>query len=116
MLHHVQGRQIRESHSRLDRNGHIMHQGHQGHNHHHHSSSNSIGHGGGGSGSNLHTYHNIASPQQYTSYEEFQRAMENPFDKEMVGVNLTVPLGDTAYLKCKVRNLGERSVRHKNAF
>ncbi|XP_021967484.1 opioid-binding protein/cell adhesion molecule homolog [Folsomia candida] len=100
MLHHVQGRQIRESHNRFDRtNGNhhpTLHQGH--HSHGHHSS-----HG------NLHSIHNIANPHQYTSYEEFQRAMENPFDTN-TGSNITVPLGDTAFLRCKVRNLGERSI------
>lgn len=104
MLHHVQGRQIRESHNRFDRtNGNhhpTLHQGH--HSHGHHSS-----HG------NLHSIHNIANPHQYTSYEEFQRAMENPFDTN-TGSNITVPLGDTAFLRCKVRNLGERSVRILN--
>lgn len=103
MLSHVQGRQIRESHSRFDRTS-PHHSGHQvGVHHHHHSSSSNGG---------IHSIHNVANPHQYTSYEEFQRAMENPFDNN-TGSNVTVPMGDTAFLRCKVRNLGERSVSTK---
>ncbi|OXA36804.1 Lachesin [Folsomia candida] len=47
--------------------------------------------------------------QQYASFEELQKLVENPFENN-TAVNLTVPLGDTAYLRCKVRNLGERTV------
>jgi hypothetical protein len=47
--------------------------------------------------------------QQYASFEELQKLTENPFDNN-TSVNVTVPLGDTAFLRCKVRNLGERSV------
>jgi hypothetical protein len=109
LLHHVQGRQIRESqHNRFEvnqKNGGHSHSGHQygsGHSHshqHHHQH-----------GSSIHSIHNVANPHQYTSYEEFQRAMENPFENNNTGTNITVPLGDTAFLRCKVRNLGERSV------
>ena len=48
----------------------------------------------------------------YTSFEELQRLTENPFENN-TNLNLTVPLGDTAFLRCKVRNLGERSVSRK---
>lgn len=47
--------------------------------------------------------------QQYASFEELQRLTENPFENN-TAVNVTVPLGDNAFLRCKVRNLGERSV------
>lgn len=53
--------------------------------------------------------HQSASQQQYSSFEELQRLAENPFENN-TSVNVTVPLGDTAFLRCKVRNLGERSV------
>lgn len=99
LVHHVQGRQIRDSsvshhHNRFDRHGHS---------HHHHH-----GHGHG-----IHAIPNVAAAHQYNSYEEFQRAMENPFETPNAGYNLTVPLGDTAFLRCKVRSGagGERSVR-----
>jgi hypothetical protein len=100
IVHHVQGRQIREH-----RGGHqALHMGH-----HHHG---------------IHSIPNVANPHQYTSYEEFQKAMENPFENN-TSVNLTVrecygfensfalkvffnlyffvcvqvPLGDVAYLR-----------------
>jgi len=46
---------------------------------------------------------------RYTSFEDLQRLTESPFENN-TSLNLTVPLGDTAFLRCKVRNLGERSV------
>ena len=51
----------------------------------------------------------VQNDQQYASFEELQRLAESPFENN-TNVNITVPLGDTAFLKCKVRNLGERSV------
>ncbi len=59
----------------------------------HQSSSHAHGHGHG----------------QHTSFEDLQRLTESPFENN-TSLNLTVPLGDTAFLRCKVRNLGERSV------
>ncbi|CAG7729613.1 unnamed protein product [Allacma fusca] len=56
--------------------------------------------------------HQSASQQQYSSFEELQRLAENPFENN-TSVNVTVPLGDTAFLRCKVRNLGERSSLQK---
>jgi len=53
--------------------------------------------------------------QQYASFEELQKMTENPFDNN-TSVNATVPLGDTAFLRCKVRNLGERSVSSNSGF
>lgn len=47
--------------------------------------------------------------QQYASFEELQKLAENPFENN-TSINVTVPLGDSAFLRCKVRNLGERSV------
>jgi len=47
--------------------------------------------------------------QQYASFEELQKLVENPFENN-TAINITIPLGDTAYLRCKVRNLGERTV------
>jgi len=53
--------------------------------------------------------------QQYASFEELQRLTENPFENN-TAVNVTVPLGDNAFLRCKVRNLGERSVSNKTFY
>ncbi|CAL8103032.1 unnamed protein product [Orchesella dallaii] len=98
MLHHVHGRQIwREGHH--NSGGSHNHRGQHHHTLHHH-------HGG------HHQYHHqalVSHHHQYTSFEEFQRQMDNPFENN-TSVNMTVPLGDTAFLRCKVRNLGERSI------
>lgn len=45
------------------------------------------------------------------SYEDLQSRFPDgsPFENN-TSINMTVPLGDTAFLRCRVRNLGERSV------
>lgn len=45
----------------------------------------------------------------YTNFEEYQRMTEPIFDNNTV-TNITVQLGGTAYLYCRVRNLGERTI------
>ncbi|KAL4107919.1 hypothetical protein QTP88_018188 [Uroleucon formosanum] len=44
----------------------------------------------------------------YSSVDEFQKFTE-PLLDNTTETNLTVPLGSTAYLHCRVRNLGERT-------
>lgn len=46
----------------------------------------------------------------YSSFDEFQKLTE-PLLDNTTETNLTVPFGSTAYLHCRVRNLGERTVR-----
>ncbi|KAG8236124.1 hypothetical protein J437_LFUL000487 [Ladona fulva] len=52
-----------------------------------------------------------AQPKQlwFSNFEEFQRLTEPAFDNNTVS-NVTVQLGGTAFLHCRVRNLGERTV------
>ncbi|XP_065207597.1 neuronal growth regulator 1 isoform X2 [Planococcus citri] len=45
----------------------------------------------------------------YSNFEEFQKLTEPIFDNNTVS-NMTVQLGSTAYLHCRVRNLGERTI------
>jgi len=45
----------------------------------------------------------------YSSFDEFQKLTE-PLLDNTTETNLTVPFGSTAYLHCRVRNLGERTV------
>ncbi|XP_073971278.1 lachesin-like isoform X2 [Rhodnius prolixus] len=45
----------------------------------------------------------------YSSFDEYQRLTEPTFDNNTV-VNNTVQLGGTAFLHCRVRNLGERTI------
>lgn len=45
----------------------------------------------------------------YSSVGEFQKLTE-PLLDNTTETNLTVPFGSTAYLHCRVRNLGERTV------
>ncbi|XP_049788235.1 hemicentin-2-like [Schistocerca gregaria] len=45
----------------------------------------------------------------YSNFEEFQRLTEPTFDNNTVS-NVTVQLGGTAFLHCRVRNLGERTI------
>ena len=45
----------------------------------------------------------------YSDFEEFQRLTEPSFDNNTMS-NITVQLGGTAFLHCRVRNLGERTV------
>nr|CAD7255753.1 unnamed protein product [Timema shepardi] len=45
----------------------------------------------------------------YSNFEEFQRLTEPSFDNNTIS-NITVQLGGTAFLHCRVRNLGERTV------
>lgn len=45
----------------------------------------------------------------YSNFEEYQRLTEPSFDNNTVS-NVTVQLGGTAFLHCRVRNLGERTV------
>ncbi|KDR15426.1 Neuronal cell adhesion molecule, partial [Zootermopsis nevadensis] len=45
----------------------------------------------------------------YSNFEEYQRLMEPNFDNNTIS-NITVQLGATAFLHCRVRNLGERTV------
>ena len=45
----------------------------------------------------------------YSNFEEFQRLTEPSFDNNTMS-NVTVQLGGTAFLHCRVRNLGERTV------
>jgi hypothetical protein len=55
--------------------------------------------------------HRHAEWQQlwYSNFEEFQRLTEPNFDNNTIS-NITVQLGATAFLHCRVRNLGERTV------
>lgn len=57
------------------------------------------------------THRHAAEWQQlwYSNFEEFQRLTEPSFDNNTVS-NITVQLGGTAFLHCRVRNLGERTV------
>lgn len=57
------------------------------------------------------THRHSAEWQQlwYSNFEEFQRLTEPSFDNNTV-TNITVQLGGTAYLHCRVRNLGERTI------
>lgn len=77
--------------------------------------------GSGGRGANR-TYHNsnvnsngnplLNNARKYiASYEDLQSRFPDgsPFENN-TSINMTVPLGDTAFLRCRVRNLGERSV------
>lgn len=48
----------------------------------------------------------------YSSFDEFQKLTE-PLLDNTTETNLTVPFGSTAYLHCRVRNLGERTVSNK---
>lgn len=120
MLHHVHGRQIlgdggggHHGAGPSVSGSHHHHRGqHHNHQHHNHLLHHSKQHGGG-----HNQYHHQAlvshyPHHQYTSFEEFQRQMDNPFENN-TSVNMTVPLGDNAFLRCKVRNLGERSVSIK---
>ncbi|CAH1397325.1 unnamed protein product [Nezara viridula] len=50
-----------------------------------------------------------AAEMWYSSFDEYQRLTEPTFDNNTV-VNNTVQLGGTAFLHCRVRNLGERTV------
>lgn len=50
----------------------------------------------------------------YSSFDDFQKLTE-PLLDNTTETNLTVPFGSTAYLHCRVRNLGERTVRIKFA-
>ncbi|XP_014241815.1 neural cell adhesion molecule 1-like isoform X1 [Cimex lectularius] len=45
----------------------------------------------------------------YSNFDEYQRLTEPTFDNNTV-VNNTVQLGGTAFLHCRVRNLGERTI------
>uniref|UniRef100_A0A1B6CT58 Ig-like domain-containing protein n=1 Tax=Clastoptera arizonana TaxID=38151 RepID=A0A1B6CT58_9HEMI len=45
----------------------------------------------------------------YSNFEEYQRLTEPSFDNNTVS-NITVQLGGTAFLHCRVRNLGERTI------
>ncbi|XP_075215085.1 neurotrimin-like [Lycorma delicatula] len=45
----------------------------------------------------------------YSNFEEYQRLTEPSFDNNTVS-NVTVQLGGTAFLHCRVRNLGERTI------
>ncbi|KAK6623993.1 hypothetical protein RUM44_010851 [Polyplax serrata] len=45
----------------------------------------------------------------YSDFEEFQRLTEPSFDNNTIS-NITVQLGGTAFLHCRVRNLGERTI------
>ncbi|XP_046387494.1 roundabout homolog 2-like isoform X2 [Ischnura elegans] len=45
----------------------------------------------------------------FSNFEEFQRLTEPAFDNNTVS-NVTVQLGGTAFLHCRVRNLGERTI------
>ncbi|EEB10524.1 conserved hypothetical protein [Pediculus humanus corporis] len=45
----------------------------------------------------------------YSDFEEFQRLTEPSFDNNTMS-NITVQLGGTAFLHCRVRNLGERTI------
>ncbi|KAG8249894.1 hypothetical protein J6590_009016 [Homalodisca vitripennis] len=56
------------------------------------------------------THRHAAEWQQlwYSNFEEFQRLTEPSFDNNTVS-NITVQLGGTAFLHCRVRNLGERT-------
>lgn len=78
----------------------------------------------GGRSSGNKTYHNKASSNTNTnllnnarkyiaSYEDLQSRFPDgsPFENN-TSINMTVPLGDTAFMRCRVRNLGERSVRN----
>ena len=55
--------------------------------------------------------HRHAEWQQlwYSNFEEYQRIMEPNFDSNTTS-NITVQMGATAFLYCRVRNLGERTV------
>ncbi|XP_023720928.1 peroxidasin isoform X2 [Cryptotermes secundus] len=55
--------------------------------------------------------HRHAEWQQlwYSNFEEFQRLTEPNFDNNTIS-NITVQLGATAFLHCRVRNLGERTI------
>ncbi|XP_054277442.1 hemicentin-2 [Macrosteles quadrilineatus] len=57
------------------------------------------------------THRHAAEWQQlwYSNFEEFQRLTEPSFDNNTVS-NITVQLGGTAFLHCRVRNLGERTI------
>jgi hypothetical protein len=61
------------------------------------------------------THRHAAEWQQlwYSNFEEFQRLTEPSFDNNTVS-NITVQLGGTAFLHCRVRNLGERTVMASN--
>ncbi|KAI5744588.1 hypothetical protein M8J76_003594 [Diaphorina citri] len=48
-------------------------------------------------------------PSWYNNFDEYQRLTEPIFDNNTV-TNMTVQLGGTAYLHCRVRNLGERTI------
>ncbi|CAB3370260.1 Hypothetical predicted protein [Cloeon dipterum] len=45
----------------------------------------------------------------YSNFEEFQRMNEPTFDNNTIS-NVTVQLGGSAFLHCRVRNLGERTI------
>ncbi|KAF0754124.1 junctional adhesion molecule A-like [Aphis craccivora] len=51
----------------------------------------------------------------YSSVDEFQKLTE-PLLDNTTETNLTVPLGSTAYLHCRVRNLGERTLFCERSF
>ncbi|CAL8103020.1 unnamed protein product [Orchesella dallaii] len=54
----------------------------------------------------------LNSARKYiASYEDLQSRFPDgsPFENN-TSINMTVPLGDTAFLRCRVRNLGERSI------
>lgn len=55
--------------------------------------------------------HRHAEWQQlwYSNFEEYQRLTEPTFDNNTIS-NVTVQLGGSAFLHCRVRNLGERTV------
>lgn len=46
----------------------------------------------------------------YSNIEDFQKLIEPIIDNNTI-TNMTVQLGGTAFLHCRVRNLGERTVR-----
>lgn len=84
--HQTDGRQVQASHSHSSRSG-------------------------------PHLLHSHGRRLQYSSFEDLHRLSEeqNPFESNPAGINITVPIGDTAFLRCKVRSItGERSVSDNN--
>ncbi|XP_071440426.1 uncharacterized protein [Hetaerina americana] len=67
--------------------------------------------GGGGGGGEVGPTLGAQQPKQlwFSNFEEFQRLTEPAFDNNTVS-NVTVQLGGTAFLHCRVRNLGERTI------
>lgn len=72
----------------------------------HHGSSSS---GGGGNGAGGGSSNTLINNNNSSSTGNFSDLGDSPFENNTF-TSTTVPIGDTAFLKCAVKNLGNRTV------